>query len=54
MTFILATYLPILTIMNGLTTRGLIMALITLGLAGVTFVKMTKDKNTGYNTVYSK
>ena len=48
-TFVLATYLPILTIMSGLTTRGLIMALITLGLAGLTFVKMKKDKNTGYN-----
>ena len=48
-TFVLATYLPILTIMSGLTTRGLIMSLITLGLAGLTFVKMKKDKNTGYN-----
>jgi hypothetical protein len=48
-TFILATYLPILTIMNGLTTRGMIMAFLTLGLAGLTFIKMEKEKNTGYN-----
>lgn len=43
-TFILATYLPILTIMNGLTTRGLIMAFVTLGLAGLTLFKMKKEK----------
>ena len=43
-TFIFATSLPILTIMNGLTTRGLIMAFVTLGLAGLTFIKLKKDK----------
>lgn len=43
-TFILATYLPILTIMKGGTTRGLIMAFVTLGLAGLTLIKMKKEK----------
>jgi hypothetical protein len=43
-TFIVATYLPILTILNGLTTRGFIMAGVTLGLAGLTLIKMKYEK----------
>lgn len=41
--FILATYLPILTILNGLTTRGILMAGVTLGLAGLTLLKMKNE-----------
>src|SRR5690606_29776712 len=43
-TFIIATYLPILTIINGLTTRGILMAGVTLGLAGLTLLKMKNEK----------
>jgi len=43
-TFIVATYLPILTIINGLTTRGIVMAGLTLGLAGLTLLKMKNEK----------
>ena len=49
-TFILATYLPILTILNGLITRGIIMIVVTLGLAGLALFKMKNEKYTGYNT----
>ncbi|GAA4842239.1 hypothetical protein [Algivirga pacifica] len=50
-TFIFATYLPILTILNGLTIRGLIMGTVTLGLAGLTLIKMIKEKSIGKNTM---
>jgi len=43
-TFIVATYLPVLTILNGLTTRGFIMGSVTLGLAGLTLLKMKNEK----------
>ncbi len=43
-TFIVATYPPILIISKGLTTRGIIMAGVTLGLAGLTLLKMKHEK----------
>lgn len=43
-TFILAIYLPILTILNGLPTRGFVMGGVTLGLVGLTLLKMKNDK----------
>ena len=43
-TFIIATYLPILTISNRLTTRGILMAGVTLGLAGLTLLQMKNDR----------
>lgn len=43
--FIFATYLPIMTIINGLVFRGLIMGIITCGLAGLIIIKMKREKH---------
>ena len=46
--FVLATYLPILIIINGLIFRGIVFGIITLGLAGLIILKMIKE-NTRHN-----
>ena len=43
--FIFATYLPIMTIINGLLFRGLIMGVITCGLAILIIIKMKREKH---------
>jgi hypothetical protein len=45
LTFLFAFYLPIITILNGLVSRGIFMALIILGLAGFSLLQLLREKN---------
>ena len=42
--FIFATYLPILTITNGLIVRGLIMLIVIIGLIAITLFQIRQEK----------
>jgi hypothetical protein len=45
LTFLFAFYLPIITFLNGLVIRGIVMALIILGLASFSLLELLREKN---------